>query len=107
VRERPERDRCCDRLGDDEAAQPTEGVVARPEDELAERGDVVPVAGQRGRVGDRLRQVAVRDLGAERDEPEGVAADQAEGREKRRERGDGPDVAVTLGEQARNSTLGA
>jgi hypothetical protein len=49
----------------------------------------------------------MRDLGAERDEPEGVAADQAEGREKRRQRGDGPDVAVTLGEQARNSTLGA
>ncbi len=49
----------------------------------------------------------MRDLGAERNEPDGVAADEAEGGEERRQRGDGPDVAVTLGEQARNSTLGA
>jgi hypothetical protein len=107
VRERTERDCCSDRLRDDESAQSTECVVAPPEDELAESGDVAPVAGERCRVRDRAREVAVGDLGAERDEPEGVAADQAEGCEERRQRGDGPDVAVALGEQARNSTLGA
>ena len=66
-----------------------ERVVGGPERELRERGHVAPPRARRGREQDRVREVPVGHLAAERHEPQRVGADQPERGEQRGERRDG------------------
>jgi hypothetical protein len=107
VREGSERRGDRDRLRNDETAHAAEQVVEGPEDELAERRCVVPAAAGCRRVRNRARNVPVRQLGAERNEPQRIAADDPERREKRREGCDGEDEAGAFVDAAADSRLGA